>query len=221
MGSSDPLPAGFEIRFGSLNFQAMGNSYLMRITNRDELHPCLSTRPRPVPVTPAADAPAPGHADAAGPSAPQHRRCSGQHSRQARMERRRAARVASQRDAITGEMATAPTGGARFPSRSSPSACAAPRWRTPHPPAPTWRRAGDVLAAMSRRPGTLPPPPTTSPTTTPPASCQSATRHLARVRGVGLLRRARSGDVPEVPRRRELLVRLLRRLQRRELRPRA
>jgi hypothetical protein len=37
MGSSDPLPTGFEIRFGSLNFQAMGNGYLMRITNRDEL----------------------------------------------------------------------------------------------------------------------------------------------------------------------------------------
>jgi hypothetical protein len=37
MGSSDPLPAGFEIRFGSLNFQATGNGYLMRITNRDEL----------------------------------------------------------------------------------------------------------------------------------------------------------------------------------------
>jgi hypothetical protein len=39
MGSSDPFPAGFEIRFGSLNFQAMGNDYLMRIINRDELHP--------------------------------------------------------------------------------------------------------------------------------------------------------------------------------------
>jgi hypothetical protein len=39
MGSSDPLPAGFEIRFESLNFQATGNGYLMRITNRDELHP--------------------------------------------------------------------------------------------------------------------------------------------------------------------------------------
>jgi hypothetical protein len=44
MGSSDPLPAGFEIRFGSMNFQAMGNSYLMRITNRAELHPWQSTR---------------------------------------------------------------------------------------------------------------------------------------------------------------------------------
>jgi hypothetical protein len=39
MGSSDALPAGFEIRFGSLNFQATGNGYLMRITNHDELHP--------------------------------------------------------------------------------------------------------------------------------------------------------------------------------------
>jgi hypothetical protein len=71
MGSSDPLPAGFEIRFGSLNFQATGNSYLMRITNRDELHPRWSTGPGPVPVAPAADAPAPTQADAAGPSAPQ------------------------------------------------------------------------------------------------------------------------------------------------------
>jgi hypothetical protein len=34
MGSSDPLPAGFEIRFGVLNFQATGNGYLMRLTNR-------------------------------------------------------------------------------------------------------------------------------------------------------------------------------------------
>jgi hypothetical protein len=72
MGSSDPLPAGFEIRFGSLNFQAMGNAYLMRITNRDEHHPWRSTGPGPVPVTPAADAPATVQADAAGPSAPRH-----------------------------------------------------------------------------------------------------------------------------------------------------
>jgi hypothetical protein len=38
MGSSDPLSAGLEIRFGSLNFQATGNGYLMRITNHDKLH---------------------------------------------------------------------------------------------------------------------------------------------------------------------------------------
>jgi hypothetical protein len=36
MGSSDPLPAGFEIRFGGLNFQATGNGYLMRLTNRED-----------------------------------------------------------------------------------------------------------------------------------------------------------------------------------------
>jgi hypothetical protein len=70
MGSSDPLPAGFEIRFGSLNFQATGNDYLMRITNRDELHPWRSTGPGPVPVTSATDTPAPAQADAAGPPAP-------------------------------------------------------------------------------------------------------------------------------------------------------
>jgi hypothetical protein len=85
-GSSDPLPAGFEIRFGSLNFQATGNGYLMRITNRDELHPWRSTGPGPIPVTPAADASAPAQADAAGPSTPRCRRRSGQRSQQARME---------------------------------------------------------------------------------------------------------------------------------------
>jgi hypothetical protein len=86
LGSSDPLPAGFEIRFGSLNFQAMGNGYLMRITNRDELHPWRSTGPGPVPVTPGADVPAPVQADVAGPSTPRRRRRSSQRSRQARME---------------------------------------------------------------------------------------------------------------------------------------
>jgi hypothetical protein len=55
------------------NFQATGNVYLMRITNRNELHPWRSTGPGPVPVATAADAPAPAQADAAGPSAPQHR----------------------------------------------------------------------------------------------------------------------------------------------------
>jgi hypothetical protein len=71
MGSSDPLPAGFEIRFGSLNFQATRNDYLMCITNHDELHPRQSTGPGPVPVAPAADAPTPAQADAVGSSAPQ------------------------------------------------------------------------------------------------------------------------------------------------------
>jgi hypothetical protein len=111
MGSSDPLPVGFEIRFGSLNFQAMGNGYLMRVTNRDELHARRPTGPGPVPAATATDTPASAHADAADPPAPRRCRRSGQRSRQARTERRRAARVASQRDAITGMTATAPTGG--------------------------------------------------------------------------------------------------------------
>jgi hypothetical protein len=54
MGSLDPLPAGFEIRFGSLNFQATGNSYLMRITNRKELRARRQTGPTSAPVAPAA-----------------------------------------------------------------------------------------------------------------------------------------------------------------------
>jgi hypothetical protein len=84
MGSSDPLPAGFEIRFGSQNFQATGDGYLMSITNRDELHSRQPTGPGPILVAPAADAPAPAQADAAGPSAPRRRRRFGQRSRQAR-----------------------------------------------------------------------------------------------------------------------------------------
>jgi hypothetical protein len=111
MGSSDPLPAGFEIRFGSLNFQATGNGYVMRITNCDELHPWRSTGPGLVPVTAAAaDALAPTQADAAGPSVPRRRRHSGQRSRQARMERRRAARAAAQCDAPTSGTTATPAG---------------------------------------------------------------------------------------------------------------
>jgi hypothetical protein len=115
MGSLDPLPAGFEIRFGSLNFQATGNNYLMRITNRDELRARRPTGPNPVPVAPAAGAPASAQVDAAGPPAPRRHRRSGQRSRQARTERRHAAR-----DATTGEMAAAPmwersVSGPRFP----------------------------------------------------------------------------------------------------------
>jgi hypothetical protein len=87
MGSSDPLPVGFEIRFGSLNFQATGNGYLMRITNHDELRVRQPTGPDPVPVAPAADAPTSAQVDVVGPPAPRLRRRSGQRSRQARTER--------------------------------------------------------------------------------------------------------------------------------------
>jgi hypothetical protein len=86
MGSSDTLLAGFEIRFGSLNFQATGNGYLMRITNRDELLPWWATGPGPIPATPATDVPVPAQADDAGTPAPQHRWRSGQCSCQVRME---------------------------------------------------------------------------------------------------------------------------------------
>jgi hypothetical protein len=59
MGSSDPFPAGFEIRFGSLNFQCTGSGYLMCLTNHEELHPWRSTEPGPMPSMPATDAPTP------------------------------------------------------------------------------------------------------------------------------------------------------------------
>jgi hypothetical protein len=119
-GQLGPLPAGFEIRFGSLNFQATGNDYLMRITNQDELRARQATGPAPIHAAPAADAPVPAQADAAGPSAPRRRRRPGERSRHARTERRRAVCDASQHDATTGDTAAAPTGertvsGPRFP----------------------------------------------------------------------------------------------------------
>jgi hypothetical protein len=73
MGSSDPLPAGSEIRSGSLNFQTTRNGYLMRITNRDQLHPWRSTEPGLIPAMPATNASTPTQADAAGTSAPRRR----------------------------------------------------------------------------------------------------------------------------------------------------
>jgi hypothetical protein len=82
MGSSDPLSAGFEIQFGSLNFQATANDYHMRITNRVELHPWWSTRPGLVPPR-LLSAPRDLRRRVlrpAGPSPPRSRRCSGQRS---------------------------------------------------------------------------------------------------------------------------------------------
>jgi hypothetical protein len=110
MGSSDPLPAGFEIRFESVNFQATGNGYLMRITNHDELRAQRQTRADPASVAPTTHALTSTHVDVAGPSAPRRRRRSGQRSRQAWTERRHAVRIASQRDATTGETTAALTG---------------------------------------------------------------------------------------------------------------
>jgi hypothetical protein len=110
MGSSDPLPARIEIRFGGLNFQAMGNGYLMLLTNREELRARRQAGSVPVAASRVATTPTPASTDTTGPSAPQRRRRSGQRSRHARSERWHAARVASQRDAPTGVTVAAPVG---------------------------------------------------------------------------------------------------------------
>jgi hypothetical protein len=77
MGSSDPLPAGFKTRFGGLNFQATGNGYLMRLTNREELRARRQAVSASVAAARVAATPTPASTDAAGPSAPRRRRCSG------------------------------------------------------------------------------------------------------------------------------------------------
>jgi hypothetical protein len=207
MGSSDPLTAGFEIRFGSLNFQATGNGYLMRITNRDELHPWRSTgqdrspsRPVPTPRRPPKRTPqASQHRDADdAPSSALDRR--GWNDAGPRMSPRIATRPSMRRQPH-------PRGSARFLSRGPPTACATLRWRTPRPPAPTWRRV--------RRPSRPPPPGGQEPyrhhqrRVLPRLHQRAATCHFAWVRRVGVLRRAGSSDVPAVPRRRGVLVRLL------------
>jgi hypothetical protein len=110
MGSSDPLPAGFEIRFGSLNFQATGNDYLMRLTNREELRARRKAGSVPVAAARVAATPTPASTDAAGPSTPRRRRRSGLRSQHARSERRYATCVTSQRDALTGRTTAAPAG---------------------------------------------------------------------------------------------------------------
>jgi hypothetical protein len=120
MGSSDPLPVGFEIRFGGLNFQATGNSYLMRLTNREELRARRQVGSAPVAAARAATTQTPAGTDAAGPSASRCRHRSGQRSRQAWSERRQAERAASQRGTPVSTMAAAPVGecavsGPRFP----------------------------------------------------------------------------------------------------------
>jgi hypothetical protein len=86
MGSSDPLSVGFEIRFWGLNFQATGNGYPMRLTNREELRARCQAGSAPVAVARVAATPTPASADTVGPSASRCRRRSGQRSRQARSE---------------------------------------------------------------------------------------------------------------------------------------
>jgi hypothetical protein len=127
MGSSDPLPAGFEIRFGGLNFQATGNGYLMRLTNREELRARRQAGTAPVDAARATTTQTPAGMDAAGPSASRRRSRSGQRSRQARSERRQTERAASQCGAPVSTTTAARCGSARFPGRAFPLVCAAPR----------------------------------------------------------------------------------------------
>ena len=103
MGASDPLPAGYEIRFESLEFRATGNSYLMELLS-----------PRRNPDTPTSPA--------------RRNRRSGQHSRQARMERRRAARLSSPTwvEVAMSQLSVAADGATASSSRASASSTLAP-----------------------------------------------------------------------------------------------
>jgi hypothetical protein len=109
MGVSDPLPAGYMIWFGSLEFRATGNSYLMEL---------LSPRRNPdTPISPA-----------------RRNRRSGQHSRPARVERHRAARLSSpmwvevtmSQLSIAADGATASSSRATASPMPAPSSTAAP-----------------------------------------------------------------------------------------------
>jgi hypothetical protein len=175
-GQLGPLPAGFEIRFGSLNFQATGNDYLMRITNQDELRARQATGPAPIHAAPAADAPVPAQADAAGPSAPRRRRRPV--SALGRRGRNDDAPCATPRSTMRPPAIRQPLrqGNARFPDRGSPSACTVPRRHMSPPPTPMRQRAGLDLAAIPRRSGTPAPPPMTSHPTALPASCHPPPR---------------------------------------------
>jgi hypothetical protein len=162
MGSSDSLPARFEIRFGGLNFQATGNDYLMRLTNREELRARRQAESAPVAAARDATTPAPASTDAGGPSAPRRHRRSCQRSRQAWSERRHAVRVAAQGNAPASTTTTAPAGERSVSGLRFPTVYAAPRRPTPPTPASRRRCAGFPLATTSWLPGTLAPPPATS-----------------------------------------------------------
>jgi hypothetical protein len=178
MGSSDPLTAGFEIRFGSLNFQAKGNGYLMRITNRDELRARRQTGADPASAAPATHAPTSAQVDDAGPLAPRRRRRSGQRSRQARTERRRDHR----RDGNRSDAGVLGFG-ATLPHRSARRHDGVRRLRQ-------HRRDGAQGSSCPPRSSGRGPRRFRRRRVVPRLRQRAATRHLARVRGVGLLRRA-------------------------------
>jgi hypothetical protein len=153
MGSSDPLPAGFEIRFGVLNFQATGNGYLMRLTNREEL--CAHQ------VAPLQRQHPPArtlrvhrrHGAAAAPASTRVRR--GRSAGMQRVSPRNAMRPPAQ-------LQLPRRGSARSPDHAFPSVCAAPRRPTPPTLASTRRCEVFPLAATFLLPGTLAPPSATS-----------------------------------------------------------
>jgi hypothetical protein len=170
MGSSDPLPAGFEIRFGSLNFSGHGER-LPHAHHQPRRTPCAAAnRANPGPRRTCRWGTNARQHGCCGPSAPRRRRRSDQRSRQARTERRRAARAALQATRPPARRQPFRRGSTRFQDRDSPSTSVAPRQRTSPPPTPTRRRAGFALAAMFRPSGIPAPPPTTSRPTAPPAS---------------------------------------------------
>jgi hypothetical protein len=113
MGSSDPLPAGFEIRFGSLNIQAKGNGYLMRLTNREELYAQRQAGSVSVAAARVAATPAPASA----------RDRSGRSADMQRASPRNATRPPSRRQPLR-------RGSAQSQDHASPSVCAVLRRRT-------------------------------------------------------------------------------------------
>jgi hypothetical protein len=175
MRSSDPLPAGFEIRFGGLNFQTTGNGYLMCLTNREELRARRQAGSAPVAAAHIATTQTTAGTDAAGPSA----------------SRRRAAPVSvrARRGPSDGKLSAPPPnvvrpsarrqpprrGSARSPDRASPSVCAARRRPTPPTSMSAPRCAGFPLAVMFSSPGTLAPPPGTSRPWAPSTRCPPPT----------------------------------------------
>jgi hypothetical protein len=162
MGSWDPLPAGFEIRFGSLNFQATGNGYpCASPTVRKFTHGAKRGPPRsPLHESPRHQRPpartlrAHQRHDAAAASASARAR-RGQSDGTLSASPHNAARPSARRQPPR-------RGSARSLGRASPSVCAAPRRPTPPTPMPAPRCTGFPLAAMFLSPGILAPPPATS-----------------------------------------------------------